>query len=176
MERLRPAQDATPLELDLIIGAKWRLADQNDEAHPWRLLVVYRGLHCPKCKEQLTELSGMLGDFTDAGVTVVSASMETHERSQKAYDEWRLDRLPVAYGLTESFAERFGLYVSESIKEDEPERFLEPAILLFRGTQLHAAWIQTLPFARPALGDILSLIKWLAQNDYPARGRAAIAA
>jgi peroxiredoxin len=175
MTRLRPGQDASPLELDLIIGTKWRLAEQNDNAHPWRMIVVYRGLHCPVCEAQLKELSGMLCDFIDAGVTVVSASADSHERARKAYDEWGLDKLPVAHDVPEDLAERFGLYVSKGISDEEPERFFEPATLLFRGSTFHAAWVQSLPFVRPGLSDILSSIRWIGENEYPARGRAVAA-
>lgn len=168
MDRTIPGQtiDADH-SLDLINGTRWTLGEQD---HDWRMIVMYRGLHCPVCEKQLSTLAPMLKDYADADVAVVAASMDTRERARKAFDEWELGSLPIAYEVSEDMARSFGLYLSDSIKDDEPKRFCEPAILLFKGNMLHAAWIQSLPFARPSFDDILSGIKFSQDNDYPARG------
>lgn len=171
MDRMTPGQtlDADH-SLNLINGTQWILSEQK---HDWRMIVVYRGLHCPVCKKQLSALAPMLTDFADAGVAVVAASMDTKERAQKAFDDWQLGSLPIAYEISEDMAKSFGLYLSDSIKDDEPKRFTEPAILLFKGNTFHAGWIQTLPFARPQFQDVLSGIKYSDENGYPARGTVA---
>ncbi len=169
MTRMLPGQTLdSDIELDLIIGAKWKLTEQSD--HPWRLIVVYRGLHCPICKSQLKSLSGQLTNFTDAGITVVAASMDTAERAKKAHSDWELGDLPLAYGLSEDLAQRFGLYMSNAIKESEADRFTEPAIIAFKGDAFKAIWLQSVPFARPKFEDVLSGLKFMEKNDYPARG------
>ncbi len=171
MSRTLPAETVdTPVEFQLIMGAKWSLKSQASTDKTWSLVVVYRGYHCPVCKKQLKTLSGQLSDFAEAGVAVVAVSMDSEERASKAYDEWALGDLPVGYGLSKEFAKTYGLYLSESIKDDEPKLFTEPALLLFRGETLHAAWLQSLPFARPAFDELLSGIKYIDKEDYPARG------
>lgn len=168
MTRMIPGQTLeTSPSFDLINGTRWTLDEQD---HDWRMIVVYRGLHCPVCKKQLIALAPMLHDFADAGVAVIAASMDTRERAQKAFDDWNLGSLPIAYALSQDMIEGFGLYLSDSIKDDEPKRFSEPAILLFKGNTFHAAWIQTLPFARPHFDEVLNGIKFSQGNDYPARG------
>ena len=53
----------------------------------------------------------------------------------------------------------------------EPDLFLEPGLFMIRpdGT-LYFASVQTMPFARPAFGDILKAVDFVIANDYPARG------
>ena len=172
MSRLKPAQEAPPLSLNLINGANWTLSEQDAKAHPWRAIIVYRGLHCPLCKKQLNELSSNLKDWADAGISVVAATMEGKDRAEKAHQDWELDQLPIAYGLDSDFAETFGLYVSNAINDDEPDQFSEPAVIVFKGETLHMSWVQSVPFARPSLDDLLSAIQFVDEKDYPPRGDA----
>lgn len=171
MDRITPGQTPDPLKLDLIIGTRWDLEKQPENL-PWRLVIIYRGLHCPACKKQLQELCGKLDDFVEAGCAVVTASMDTEERAKQAHKDWELGNLPVAHDMDEETLRRYGCYISTPIKEEEPERFAEPAILLFRGAKLYCTWTQTIPFARPQLDDLLSGIKFLEKEDYPPRGTA----
>jgi len=62
---------------------------------------------------------------------------------------------------------------SLAIKEGEPAQFSEPGLALVRadGT-LYAIWIQSMPFARPHLNDVLSAIDFVIKENYPARGEA----
>jgi peroxiredoxin len=168
MTRIKPGENAGDITLDLINDAKWKLGEQSGD---WSLIVAYRGLHCPVCKSQLQDLEGQLGTFTDAGVNVVAASMDTLERAKKSHEEWSLGSLPVAYGLEKDFVKRFGLYFSDAISDNEPELFSEPALLLFNGTTYYAGWIQTIPFARPSFEDLLKGIKFIEKKDYPPRGK-----
>jgi hypothetical protein len=56
---------------------------------------------------------------------------------------------------------------------EEPTHFSEPALYLIRpdGT-LYVGSIQTMPFARPHVADILAAIDYVLKNNYPARGEA----
>lgn len=173
MTDIRPGDTPDPmLSLDLIIGTRWEL-DRQSEDLPWRLVVIYRGQHCPLCKRQLTELRDRLADFVDAGCAVVSATMEPREQAQAAYDDWSLKDLPVAYGLEADELRRYGVFISSAISEDEPEWFAEPAILLFHGSTLHSAWVQSTPVARPPLGEVLEAIKAFELETIPPRGKLA---
>ena len=168
MTRLNPGEDAGNIELDLINGTRWELGGQ---ATAWNVIIVYRGLHCPVCKSQLQALKSQLDDYTAAGVGVVAASMDTQERAEKSHRDWELGSVPVAYGLDRERVEKFGLYLSGAISDKEPDIFSEPAILLFKGTQFYAGWIQTIPFARPRFEDLLKGIKFIQKEDYPPRGK-----
>ncbi len=61
---------------------------------------------------------------------------------------------------------------SKGIK-DEPETFIEPGLFVIKPNQeLYCASLQTMPFARPGLDDIINAIKFVLNKDYPARGEA----
>lgn len=47
----------------------------------WRVLVVYRGAHCPICKSYLKTLNEVQNDFADARVTVYALSADPRERA-----------------------------------------------------------------------------------------------
>ena len=170
MTRLIPGQTPdTPIRFHLINGTEWDLSRQSDDM-PWRLVVVYRGLHCPLCKKQLSEISGKLDKFKALETSVVAVSMDTEERANKAHQDWELDALPIGYELSSDLIDHLGLYVSKAIKDEEPDEFTEPGLFLFKGETLHAAWVQSLPMARPEINALLSGIEFLQEKDYPARG------
>jgi hypothetical protein len=65
----------------------------------------------------------------------------------------------------------WGLYVSKAIKEGQPNEFSEPGLFLIRpdGT-LYAAVQTSMPFLRPHLDEVVETVRWINDNDYPARG------
>ena len=138
------------------------------------LVAFFRGLHCPVCRAQLSEISRRLDDLATGGVgRVVAVSMETPERSAELVDRWHLDHLPVAHGLTEESAREWGLFISSAIKEGEPARFNEPGLFVLDDDgSLFWSSIATMPFGRPALDDVLAGLRFAQEHDYPARGAA----
>jgi len=95
-----------------------------------------------------------------------------------AKTDWALAKLPIAYGMTVDKARELGLSISTSrgktsIGIDEPALFSEPGLFLVKpdGT-LYAAFVQTTPFARPPLDQLLKAIDFINEKGYPARGEA----
>lgn len=148
---------------------EWTLAGRKPDA--FTMIVFYRGRHCPQCRRQLEELSQKLPKFTERGVDVVAVSMDDEEAWTKTRKEWDVGDLAHGYGLDRETAEDWGLYFSSSIKDEEPDIFTEPGLFLVKpdGT-LYAASIQSMPFARPPLDQILSAVDFVLENDYPPRG------
>jgi peroxiredoxin len=170
--RVQPRSPAPPLDLPLAGGGRFVLSEQSPEA--FTLVVFYRGLHCPKCKDQLAELDTMLERFAEVGVTsVVAVSGDTQERADRTVSEWGLSSVPVAHGLTEEAMRDWDLYVSKGVKEPEPDVFNEPGMFLVRadGT-VYSAQVQSMPFARPHLSNLVNAVRWIREQDYPARGEA----
>lgn len=171
---LFPRQPTPELILPLVSGGEVNLAETpTDNFH---MLVFYRGQHCPACKAQLVSLKARLADFSERGVTVTAISCDSKERAQKSVAEWALDGLKVAYSLKVEQARQWGLFISASrgktsLGIDEPALFSEPGLFLIRpdGT-LFSSSIQTMPFARPHVEDIISALDFIHKNDYPARG------
>lgn len=164
-----PGQPAPDLTLDLTIGAKWQLSEQSPKA--FTMVVFYRGLHCPICGNFLAELRGLYDEFLSKGVEVINVSMDEKDRATKAHEDWGLDPIPMGYGLTEEQARAWGLYLSKSRAEKEPDVFSEPGLALVKpdGT-LYMMEMSSAPFLRPDLKMLLSKLDFIIDNDYPPRG------
>ena len=169
MTTLTPGAPAPDLNVDLVGGGSFKLADAEPEN--FTMVVFYRGLHCPICQQYNRQLQRLLGDYADTGVDVVAVSMDTEQRATESVQEWGLQDLTVGYGLSEDAARDWGLYISSAIKDDEPDRFSEPGLALVKpdGTLYYTA-INSMPIGRPDLEDLVAKIEFLLDNDYPARG------
>lgn len=168
---IKPRERAPELAVDLVGGGHWQLAEQHPEN--FTMVVFYRGLHCPACRAQLSELNRRVGEVESRGVTAIAVSGDTRERAERSAQEWHLDRLTIGYGLSEETARAFGLFVSQGINEDEPARFNEPGLFLIRpdGT-VYYELISSMPWGRPRLDNILGGIDYAVTHHYPARGEA----
>ncbi len=183
---LIPRQTVPPLEV-LVDGAPWQLADQ----HPpkFSLIIFYRGFHCPICGSYLPDVQRRLDAFKERGVEAIAISSDAEERARMAVERWQLDRLKVGYSLSLDSARDWGLFISAQRNENptptgvvEPPLFSEPGMFLVRpdGT-LYFASVQTMPFTRPNMGEVIKALDVVERENYPARGEvvdhhAAIAA
>ncbi len=168
---MKPKQKTPNLELKLINDTQWSLHKQ--EAESFTLLIFYRGLHCPVCKKQLESVKNHLKDLTDRGIHVIGISMDNETRAKEAGEKWDIDELPIGYELSKDQAKEWGLYFSKGISEKEPELFSEPGMFLVNpdGT-LYFSSVQTMPFARAAIEDIIKAVDFIKDKNYPARGEA----
>jgi len=155
-----------------VVGAEpFRLGDRVPGL--FTMLVFNRGLHCPVCRAQLSELDRRFDELAEKGIEVVSVSGETQERATQMHDEWQIDKVPLAYGLSETQMREWGLFVSRGIKKDEPAVFNEPALFLISPDgSVYYESILSMPAGRPRLDDLLGGIEYWTANDYPARGGA----
>ncbi len=173
--RLKPGEPVPPLLVDTVGGPCWRLCDQKPKN--FTLVLFYRGLHCSFCREQLKETEARYDAFLKRGVRVLAVSADSRERAERAADEWGIDQLTLCYGLTLDQAKAWGLYVSAGRGTspftglDEPAFFVEPAMFLVRpnGT-LFGGEVQTMPFARPHLDDVLRGVDYILAHGFAPRG------
>jgi peroxiredoxin len=167
----RPGTPVPPLELPLVGGGMFRLADAAPRL--FTMLVFNRGLHCPVCRAQLSELNRRFDELAEKGIDVVSISGENEQRARQMRDEWKIDKFPLAYGLGEAQMHEWGLFVSHGITPEEPAVFNEPALFLISpdGTVYYES-ILSMPVGRPRLDDLLGGIDYWTAHDYPARGGA----
>ncbi|MEQ8356401.1 MAG: peroxiredoxin-like family protein [Kiloniellaceae bacterium] len=173
---LKTRQPAPEMSFPLLEGGAWTLSERKPES--LSMIVAYRGAHCPKCRDYLQDLNTRMEEFASRGVDVVAVSSDNRERAEMAKTDWNLPNLPIAYDLSIDKARELQLPISTSrgktsIGIDEPALFNEPGLFLVKpdGT-LYAAFIQTLPFARPPLDQLLGAIDFIREKDYPARGEA----
>jgi peroxiredoxin len=173
---LKTRQPAPEMSFPLLDGGTWTLSERKPES--LTMVVAYRGVHCPMCRNYLQDLNQHMDEFKARGVDVVAVSGDGEERAEMAKKDWELSEVPIAYGLTIEKARELELPISTSrgktsIGIEEPEKFSEPGLFLVKpdGT-LYAAFIQTMPFARPPLDQLLKAIDFIKEKDYPARGEA----
>lgn len=166
----KPRQPVPALDVPLVGGGRWVLADQHPDR--FSLVVFYRGVHCPMCRAHITELDGLIDEFAAVGVdSVLAVSGDDEGRAQRAVKEWEISRVPIGYGLPLASMREWGLHVSKSIREGQPDEFSEPGLFIVRPDGTLYAVVQTsMPFLRPHLDEVVETIRWINENDYPARG------
>jgi peroxiredoxin len=171
---LVPRQPVPSLTVPLAGGGKFDLAAENPEM--FTLVVFYRGLHCPQCRKQLTDLEAKLPEFEKHGVSVVAISHDIAERAERTKTEWGLKILRIGYGLDLHTARAFGLWISTSRGKtsagiEETSLFNEPGLFLIKPDRtLYCASVQTMPFARPHFADLIAALDFIREKNYPARG------
>ena len=169
MTRLIPDQQVPDLTLPVVGGQTYNLTDEQPQN--FSLVVFYRGLHCPVCKGYLNTLDGLAEAYGKAGVTIVAASMNDEATATKTKAEWGIKNLRLGYGLSETTATAWNLYLSSTTREAEPTVFCEPGLFLVRPDgRLYLLNITNMPWGRPNLEELLSKIAFIVEKDYPARG------
>lgn len=164
-----PRTQVPELSFPLTSGHEWNLSDQDPES--FTMVIFYRGLHCPVCKSYTQSLNKLVDDFKERGVETVTVSMDDEKRARASVQEWEIDNLKVGYNLSQEQARSWGLYFSNAIKDSEPNLFSEPGLFLIRPDgKLYYSAINSMPFGRPVLKDMLKALDFIQENDYPARG------
>ncbi|MET4082918.1 peroxiredoxin [Pedobacter sp. UYP30] len=166
---MKPREKVPQLSLKTINGEVFKLSDHQPKN--FTMLIFYRGLHCPVCKTYLEELNGLVEKFTEKGVDVIAVSMNNQELAEKTAEEWNIEHVKVAYGLSESDANAWGLFLSTGMGESEPPVFAEPGLFLVKPDgELYYSSIQSMPFGRPKLREMLGAVDFVLEHKYPARG------
>ncbi|MBE9203420.1 redoxin domain-containing protein [Synechocystis salina LEGE 06099] len=167
--KLATAQPAPQLEIATLSGSQWKLSQQKPES--FSLIVFYRGNFCPICHSYLSELDQLLPDFNKLGVTAIAISADNQEDAQQSKQEWELNQLTIGYGLTLEQMRNWALYVSNGEFDHEPSLFCEPGFFLVNaeGILIYAG-INSSPFGRPPIKEMLSGIEFIIKNKYPIRG------
>lgn len=142
----------------------------------WKLIVVYRGKHCPLCTNYLNALNDVLPRLTEMGVDVVAVSADSEDRAKAQLAEVN-PTFPVGYNLTIPQMEELGLYISSprhGMNVEGP--FAEPGLfVLDQNGEVRVVDISNVPFARPDLQSLLGGISFMRgmPGDFPANGTHA---
>lgn len=170
-ELINPQSRVPDLDVALVGGGQY---DLHGGAAPekFTIVVVYRGLHCPKCRDQLRAIDPTIADLKARGFNVLAVSMDGEARAKKAVKDWRLNDLPVGYDMGLLTAKEWGLFISDKREgSEEPELFTEPGLFVVKPDgSLYAEYVQNTPFGRPPLDDIVSGLEFVVAHDYPVRG------
>lgn len=166
-----PNKPFPAFDLPLVGGGSSKVGASNTH---WKLVVIYRGLHCPLCKQYLAQLQQLESEFKDLGFELLTASTDGEEKAAKFKEEVGLS-LPVAYDLSLEKAAELGLYISHPRNEQETDKpFVEPGLFVLQpdGT-VQIVDVSNAPFSRPDLNSLLGGLKFALSNNYPVRGTYA---
>ena len=144
---------------------------QPGHADGWQLVVVYRGLHCPICKQYFKDLEGVLPEFKENGIEVVGIVADPEEKVRDFVSETGTS-VPIGYDMSIEQMQTLGLYISDPRSPKETDRpFSEPAMFLVNPEGvLQMVDVSNAPFLRPELKPLPGRIKFVLDNDYPVRG------
>jgi peroxiredoxin len=166
---IKPGEKAPNLSFKTLNGSTLSLHDNL--SNEMNIVIFYRGLHCPICKEYLVSIQNQLDDYSDANTSVTVISMDSEEKAKKTQLDWGLDKLNIGYGLSLDDAKNWGLFISKSIKEAESDIFCEPGLFVIKKDgSIYMVNISNMPFARPDLSTFSANLKFAQDNQYPVRG------
>jgi peroxiredoxin len=149
---------------------------QPGDGADWRMVVVYRGRHCPLCTKFLNGLPEFRDRLADIGVDIAAVSADSREQLDEHLG--RLDvNFPLFHDLALEQMETLGLYISDPrSKEETDHRFAEPGLFVVNTEgRVQVVEISNNPFARPDPEVLVSGLEWIRnpENNYPIRGTYA---
>ena len=170
--KLHPGATFPTIEAKLLTGETVDVSETSANAD-WKLVVVYRGKHCPLCTKYLNELEAYVTELKDLGVEVIAVSGDSAEQLAEHQNKLNVS-FPLAYGLSQEQMQTLGLYISVPRSAQETDHnFAEPGLFVVNEHgNLHVVDISNNPFVRPDLKQLVSGIAWIRNpdNNYPLRG------
>lgn len=170
--KLHPGDTFPDIEVSTLTGDRVNLKSRKNGTD-WKMVLVYRGKHCPICTKFLNALEKYKDDLYDAGIDLVAVSADSEQQLQAHLEDIDIN-YPIAYGLSEEDMQALGVYVSEPMSENETDHnFSEPALFIINEEgALQVADVANNPFVRPDLDQLISGLQWIRDpdNNYPIRG------
>ncbi len=169
-QKLLSGSKLPEIKLSLVGGGTVTLGIPEKNGN-WQLIFVYRGKHCPICKEYLKKLQTLNDKFLAIGGEVIAVSGDPKEKAMDMMEASGLS-FPVAYGLSIEQMQALGLYISNPRSPQETDRpFAEPGMFAVNTEgKVHLIDISNTPFNRADPDELLDTVDWIQKNDYPIRG------
>jgi peroxiredoxin len=170
--RVTPGELAPELEVPLVGGGQWSL--QATKPSAFTAVIFYRGRFCNICSRYLPSIECHSAAFRERGTDVIVISADDELQAAAAKTDWGLGDIPVGYDLTVSDMDAWGLFMSEAdLGRAMAPIFCEPGLFLVKPdkTVFYAA-INSAPFGRPSIPELLDALDFIAQREggYPQRG------
>jgi peroxiredoxin len=168
---LYPDDVAPELTVPLLNGGTFTLSDSNPKN--FTIVIFYRGAFCPLCMNYIGEIDKHYKTAAAAGFDIVLVSMDTKEKAE-ASTQGITTKVPIGYGMTEEVARSWGLYISSGRPNTaEPAVFSEPGLFVIRpqgDNTIFMAMVQSAPFTRPSMEQLIGGLQYAVDNKYPTRG------
>ena len=169
-QKLSAGSPIPEITLPTIDGGEAKIGGIKDR---WQMIIVYRGLHCPICKNYTAKIEALKDKFDELDTDILFVSGDNAEKAKNFADEVGLNR-PVAYDLSVAQMRQLGLYISEPRPTETDRPFPEPGLFVVNEKgQAHIVDISNAPFVRPEPELIIRGITHIKKNDYPIRGMLA---
>lgn len=156
-----------------LVGEGTATLGEPQGGRDWQMVVVYRGLFCPMCKNYLAHLEKIKEKFYDIKIDIVAVSADSEAAAKVFKKEVDLS-IPVAYGLSLEQMKTLGLYISNPRSAKEADhQFAEPGIFVVNAQgKAQIIDISNGPFARPDLETLVGGLSFIrdSKNNYPIRG------
>jgi len=154
--------------LPTVDGGEAKIGGVSDRC---RLIVVYRGLHCPMCIDYFKSLEARKTEFDEIEIDIVAMSGDPKDRATEFASRAGVT-FPVAYDMSLDQMRSLGLYISAPKMRPETDRpFAEPGTFLVnRAGQVQSVDISNAPWSRPEIGALLRGLTHMQEVDYPIRG------
>lgn len=172
-KKLKAGSTFPKFNIPLVSGGDVTVGGSNDDGR-WKLVVIYRGLHCPLCAQYLDKLQSLQGDFAAQDTDILAISGDGLEKAKSQVEKGGLN-IPIGFNLTVEQMKNLGLYISDPRSPEETDQpFPEPGLFLVRPDgNVQIIDISNAPFSRPDLGMILRGLSFAREKNYPIRGQHA---
>ena len=169
-QKLHAGSQFPDIEVQML-DSEIKLLGKPENGHDWKLVVVYRGRHCPICTKYLNQLETIKTSFAEAGVDIIAISADSKEQLESHLESLDIS-FPIAYGLTIEQMNTLGLYISDPRSEKETDHpFAEPGVFVVNAEgNIQIIDISNAPFVRPELEALANGLSFIRKNDYPIRG------
>ncbi|MBB1273250.1 redoxin domain-containing protein [Psychromonas sp. SR45-3] len=159
----------------VVTGVEGEAVDisQISENADWRMVIVYRGKHCPLCTKYLNLLETYKERFAKNGVEIVAVSADSKEQLEIHLPALEIS-FPIYHGLSIEQMKALGVYISDPRSEKETDHaFAEPGLFVINEKgKVQLLDISNGPFSRPDLAVLAGGLEFIKapENDYPIRG------
>ena len=139
----------------------------------WKMVVVYRGKHCPLCTKYLNKFETFKDKIAALGVEIIAVSADSKAQLQGHIENLDIS-FPICYGLSIEDMKALGVYISNPRSEKETDHpFAEPGLFVINEKgQVQVIDISNGPFVRPEIESIVAGLGFIKapENNYPIRG------
>lgn len=168
MKVVQPADIFPSISFNLISGGTKQLSDDMGK---WIMLIVYRGDHCPRCKQYMERLHQLQEGYAERGVEILITSMDPENIVNRtiADNSWTL---PIAHSLSAEDAQTLSLYLTPHTADSELEGvYAEPGLFLINPEgKIQVIATSNSPSVRPDLEVVLDGIIGTQERNLPIRG------
>ena len=103
---MHPATTFPDVSATLSTGETVSLTNK-EEGCDWKMVVVYRGKHCPICTKFLNKLEDYKGRLRELNIDLVAVSGDSKAQLDEHLDDLSIT-FPIAYGLSQEDMEKLG--------------------------------------------------------------------